>query len=658
MKYAARLTIAVITGLLIADFAEAENCDYDVVVVGATPAGIAAAVNAGRTGKTVLLAEPTQHIGGLTSGGLSNTDFETFQSLGGTWGEFMDRVVDHYSTTYGPSSSQVASCRAGGFYEPSVARSVFDDMLAEAGVVVQLGRRVTGASTTVNASGRRQLTGATFTPIGGGAPEAVSGSVFVDASYEGDLLARAGGDYRIGNVQTYNFRVTMSHDPANQVAFSDVKPPRYEQMDFSAFRDYLVAHPSKGLESQVKIRMDLNGKADFNGKAYTADHHFTIDGDGWTEGSPEYRQAMFDLAKTRTQAFFHFLATDPALSGHRIQQEANEWGYAADEFDDSDNFPPALYVREGRKMVGVYQIGRNDRDTVAGSHRTRAHLHAIAIADYVSVAHSQTSSYGLTVDHFLAEGAEITDDWPEVSSSGSSQTDQFLPVADLPDWPDGETQPSGSRLPYSVPYGTIVPVSLDGLLVPVAVSADNTMYNSMRMEPTWTALGQAAGLAAVLALEEDQHLRDLDPTQLQLLLHGLGAKTFYASDVDADSPHFEAVQFFGNRGLFHNTQLIASDTRYDAPVSLGGTQWSHSFRYHDIQPDRVLTEEVETWWRQQLREVYGEGFFLPHVEGLQADGDLTRGEWLSNAYAEVIPEPASPSLLAIGGMALLRRRKR
>jgi hypothetical protein len=309
-------------------------------------------------------------------------------------------------------------------------------------------------------------------------------------------------------------------------------------------------------------------------------------------------------------------------------------------------------------MVGAYQIGRDDRDTVTGSHRTRAHRDAIAIADYVSVAHSQTSSYGLTVDDFLAGGAEIEDDWPEVSSSGSSQTDQFLPVADLPDWPDGKTQPSGRRLPYSIPYGTIVPVSLDGLVVPVAVSADNTMYNSIRMEPTWTALGQAAGLAAVLALEEDEHLRDLDPTQLQLLLHGLGAKTFYASDVDSDSPHFEAVQFFGNRGLFHNTQLIASDTRYDAPVSLSGTQWSHAFPYHDIQPDLVLTDEVETWWRRQLREVYGDEFFLPQAEGLQANGTLTRGEWLSNAYAEVIPEPTTLGLLAIGGMALLPRRKR
>jgi hypothetical protein len=129
-----------------------------------------------------------------------------------------------------------------------------------------------------------------------------------------------------------------------------------------------------------------------------------------------------------------------------------------------------------------------------------------------------------------------------------------------PDWPAGQSPPDDSRRAYSIPYGTIVPVSLDGLLVPVAVSADSTMFNSMRMEPTWTALGQAAGLAAALALEEQIHPRDLDVTQLQLLLHNLGAKTFYASDVDADSTFFEAVQYFGNRGLFHNTQLIASGT--------------------------------------------------------------------------------------------------
>ena len=189
----------------------------------------------------------------------------------------------------------------------------------------------------------------------------------------------------------------------------------------------------------------------------------------------------------------------------------------------------------------------------------------------------------------------------------------------------------------------------------MAVSADNTMYNSMRMEPTWTALGQAAGLAAVMALEGNEHLRDVDVTQLQLLLHSLGAKTFYASDVEADSPYFTAVQFFGNRGLFHNTQLTASDTRYDAPVSLSGTQWGDAFKYHDVQPELVLTADVEAWWREQLQTVYGEDFSLPQRPGLEADGSLTRGEWLNNAYVEVIPEP-SAVLLLLGGACAMKRK--
>jgi hypothetical protein len=108
------------------------------------------------------------------------------------------------------------------------------------------------------------------------------------------------------------------------------------------------------------------------------------------------------------------------------------------------------------------------------------------------------------------------------------------------------------------------------------------------------------------------------------------------------------VQFFGNRGLFHNTQLIASDTRYEAPVSLSGTQWGHAFKYHDVQPDLVLTAEVETWWRTQLEVVYGEDFSLPQRPGLQADGELTRGQWLNNAYSEVVPEPSSLLLLLAG----------
>ncbi len=612
---------------------------YDVVVVGATPAGVAAAENAARQGLSTALFAEKRHIGGVPAGGLTNTDFQSFEGLGGSWRDFMDRVLAYYAETYGPESQQVEDCKAGAWFEPGVARRVFSDMLADSGVTVFPEHPLESASTTVNEAGRRQLTGATFKNLAAGTSRTVHAKVFIDATYEGDLMALAGADYRIGDVQSYNFRVCMSQFPENQIPFAEVRPEAYGKMDFSGFRQYLLDNPNVGLEKEVKIRDGVNGKKDFNTKAFTAEYHFSIDGNGWTEGTHEYRQAMFELATAVAQGFFYFLATDPALEGHRIQEETRRWGYAADEYPETGHWSPELYVRQGRRLVGVYEATGWDRGQPENSVRSRPHRDSIAIGDYQSVAHREFTHYGLSPQDFLAPGAEAVRDWPERESTGTPETRNAL---DLPDLPSSTAEVNRKTLPFEVPYGSIVPVSLDGLLVPVALSCDDRMYNAIRMEPTWTALGQAAGQAAALALEEGVPLRDVDTDRLRRNLHRVGAMTFYASDVDRDSPYFEAVQYFGNLGYFHATELIATPGRPPAPVDLRNTQWSRALPYHDVlkapssesplkQGSAVLEREVEDFWRQRTLSVFGpdalEGFKLT------SDGELTRGDYL-NALLE------------------------
>jgi len=575
------LSLAVFT---VNSFAAEESAEFDVVVVGSTPAGVAAAVSAAEAGHSTALFSEKQHIGGVPAGGLTNTDFESFQGLGGSWRDFMDRVLAYYTETYGPASQQVADCKAGAWFEPGVARMIFTQMLEDAGVTIFQDHPIDSAATITNSEGRRQVHEVTFTDLASNAPVTVAAEVFIDATYEGDLLALAGGESFITNMQTYNFRICMSEDPANQIPFADVKPPKYEEMDFSGFRQYLLNNPGLNLTSEVSIRDGVNGKKDFNSKAFNADYHFSIDANGWTEGTPEYRQAMFDLATTVAQGFFYFLATDPDLSGHQIQQQARQWGYAADEYPETNHWTPELYVRQGRQMVGVYQVTGWDRSQPAYSVRSRAHPDSVAIGDYQSVAHREYTDFGIGPEDFLPQGAQVVRDWPAEESTGSSQTQQAVA---LPDLPFSNIGIGTGNLPFEVPYGSIVPVSLDGLLVPVAVSCDSTMYNAIRMEPTWMALGQAAGVAAAQAVQEQIHPRDVDTNLLRRQLHKAGAMTFYTSDVPRDSPHFLAVQYFGNLGFFHATELIGTGTNYPAPVDLSNTQWGEPPKYHDVLLNQI-----------------------------------------------------------------------
>jgi hypothetical protein len=215
--------------------AQVPQANYDVIIYGATPSGIAAAVNAAREGVNVALIEETDHVGGLTSSGLSNTDFHTFESLGGTWLEFMNRVEAHYIQTNGPNSQQVKDCWRGAFYEPKVAKKVFMDMIEEQdNLNLILKHRLVSANTKILTGKKTKLTGIRLIDTEQEQLKDFEATVFIDATYEGDLLAAAGCEYTVGSegpdkynepaasprdwhVQCYNFRVTLTKDTENSI---------------------------------------------------------------------------------------------------------------------------------------------------------------------------------------------------------------------------------------------------------------------------------------------------------------------------------------------------------------------------------------------------------------------------------------------------------
>lgn len=235
----------------------------DVLVYGGTPGGIAAAIAASRGGARVVLVEPTRHVGGLVTSGLSHTDFRTYEGLGGLFLDFARRVEADYRRAYGEQSEQVRACRRGTQAEPHVNERVFEQMLAEPpSLTVRKELWLASLQLGETADARRTITSVTFTGADGRTREGFAARVFVDATYEGDLMARAGVAFRVGRegrgeyrealaperadsqLQTYNFRLIMTRDPALRVPVE--QPEGYRREDFAAILPLLGREGGEG----------------------------------------------------------------------------------------------------------------------------------------------------------------------------------------------------------------------------------------------------------------------------------------------------------------------------------------------------------------------------------------------------------------------------
>lgn len=596
---------------------------FDLVVYGATPSGIAAAVNAGREGLSVVLVDETYQVGGMTAAGLAHSDFYTFQSLGGTWKEFMDRVQEHYRQTYGESSDQHLQCGRGGYYEPKVARKVFEDMLASGDVTLMLEHRVVSVVTD-----RDRVSAATFVPTDAtqGYPRPLdepairlAGDVFIDATYEGDLLAAAGVPYRLGTdarsdfneplapasrsdaIMAMNFRVCLSRDPDNRRPIP--KPDSYDRTDHlkvlelieSGFlRPTQIAGPPWPLDQLIRVRPVPNLKSDFNDRHSSP---FSIklveEIHEWPEANAEKRAELFDLAKERTLGMFWFLANDPELP-QWVRDGMNHWGLPKDEFVESANWPPVIYVREGRRLRGVTTFTQHDAERAEGSPRARLNSDSIAIGNY------------------------------SINSHGTHH---------LPDGTLAGTFKGYAVPPFQIPYGALVPKEIDGLLASVPVSASHVGYCAIRMEPTWTALGQAAGVAATYAVKHNVNLRDVPVHILQRELHSKDAFTVYIADVPPESPYFKSAQYFGTLGFFHELDDTGSAPGFfDGPPVDVPSQWTDTpVAGHALLPDTAISEKLAASWINRFMDLF------PDVsidrQRFVADGTLTRGEFLNRLFA-------------------------
>ncbi|HUU54049.1 MAG TPA: FAD-dependent oxidoreductase [Armatimonadota bacterium] len=477
---------------------------YDLFVYGASPAGLGAAIAAARQGLRVLVAEPLGQIGGMVTGGLSRTDLGRPETVGGLFREFMGRVVAHYEKHYGASSQQVEDCLAGQRFEPRVALALLAEMVQQAGVDVRLNRAVSAAGV-----GEDRIENLTLSAPGG--LERVSAPFFIDASYEGDLLAAAGCDYRAGResreeyeeeyaghllwdpskgraskhgtgegddrVQAYCFRLTVTDDPDNRLPVE--RPPDYDPSRYDLLKQYLAAAP-RGLKDVLLLGPLPNRKWDVNNWGFCWQSMDYIEqNSAYPEGTWEQRREIAESHQAYQWGLLYFIQNDRSVPAD-LRAEVSAFGLCKDEFPERAGWPEQLYIREARRLIGEHVFTEHD------ARRDRRKPDSVAVGSFPIDSHATQ--------------------WYQVGQPTPAPEGFFM----------------CSVRPYEIPYRALLPKSPRNLLVPVCMSATHAGYGSLRMEPVMMNLGLACGLAAVQAKGDgcDFHTLEVEKLQQSLVSNG------------------------------------------------------------------------------------------------------------------------------------------
>lgn len=486
-----------------------EHLSVDLCVYGGTSGGVIAAIQAARDGRSVVLVAPESHLGGLTTGGLTNTDIGNKAAIGGLSHEFYRRVGKKYGAD------------EEWRFEPKVAEQVYQEMVQEAKVPVRPGHFLK----SVRRDGRRIVSLTTERGL------TVQARMFIDATYEGDLMARAKVSYTVGResnstygetvngvqvrdkhqfeapvspylvegdpssgllpgiepkpaepngagdhrVQAYNFRMTLTTVPENRVSFP--KPEGYDPRRYALLARYFKTGWNEVFRKFDPIRGD---KVDTNNHGAVSTDAIGMNYD-YPEGDYRTRERIFQEHVVYQQGLMWFIANDPSVP-ETIRTKMSQWGLCRDEFQDTGGWPRQLYVREARRMISDYVMTEHD---CRGARRA---YDAVGLAAYTMDSHN--------CRRIVKDGRVLN---------------------------EGDVQVAGFP-PYPISYRSIVPKreECENLLVPVCLSASHIAYGSIRMEPVFMILGQSAAVAAGFALDGDGILQDVDAAKLQARLLELG----------------------------------------------------------------------------------------------------------------------------------------
>jgi hypothetical protein len=511
---------------------------YDLVIYGGTAAAVTAAVQAKRMGKTSIIASPDKHLGGLSSGGLGFTDTGDKAVIGGLAREFYHRVWKHYAQpeawtwekreAYGNKGQGTPAIdgeqRTMWIFEPHVAEQVFEEMIKEHRIPVH-------RDEWLDRKNGVKKDGARITSITTLSGKRYTAKMFIDATYEGDLMAASGVDYHVGReamsvygekwngvqtgvlhhrhhfgavarkispyvipddpksgvlprvsaappgeygqgdklVQAYNFRMCLTDHPDNRAPFP--KPAGYDPKQYELLARIFEAGWRETFDKFDRIP---NRKTDTNNHGPMSTDNIGYNYD-YPEASYERRREIIREHEEYQKGWLYFIANDPRVPGD-VQAEMRRWGLAKDEFKDNGNWPHQIYVREARRMIGAYVM--TERELL----KKRPTPDPVGMGSYGIDSHN-IQRY-ITPEGYVQNEGDIG-----VSTNG----------------------------PYQIAYGALTPKKgqADNLLAPVCVSSSHIAFGSIRMEPVFMILGQSAATAAALAIDGGVVVQDVAYSKLR-----------------------------------------------------------------------------------------------------------------------------------------------
>ncbi|WP_234734945.1 FAD-dependent oxidoreductase [Tellurirhabdus bombi] len=490
--------------------------EVDICVYGGTSGGVIAAYTAKKQGKTVLLIEPGKHLGGMTTGGLGLTDIGNKYAITGLARDYYRRIGQHY----GKFEQWI--------FEPHVAEDLFKDYVKRGNVDVLFTHRLN----SVRKKGAQIQEIVLERSDKPSERRTVRAKMFIDCSYEGDLMAKAGVSYIVGRednkqynetisgvqlmkghqlpdgidpyktpgnpnsglvwgvspakldpdgtgdrkVQAYNYRICLSSDPANQVAIT--RPAGYDSTKFELLVRLINAQPQKRSLNDYFIWSGMpNKKTDINNRNGFSTDMIGMNYD-YPDASYEKREQIIRDHELYTKGLLYFFGHDSRVP-QELREQMLKWGYPKDEYMDSGNWSPQLYIREARRMIGSYVM------TQANCQGKEVVKDGVGMAAY-------------TMDSHNCQRIVVEKDGKMMAKN------------------EGNVEIGGFG-PYPIAYRSLIPKEAEctNLLVPVCMSATHIAYGSIRMEPVFMVLGQSSAQAAVMAIDAKTSVQKVDIAKLQ-----------------------------------------------------------------------------------------------------------------------------------------------
>lgn len=603
--------------------------EYDICIYGGTSAGVIAAYSAKMLDKKVLLIEPQSRLGGLTSGGLGFTDIGNKQVVTGLSKDFYRRLGAYYGKL------------EQWIFEPKVADSLFNDYIKRADVKVLYKYRITDVQLANGYIKNITLESSDGTKLG----KSIAAKVFIDCTYEGDLMAKAGVSYIIGRednkqygetyngvqlmkghqfpdgvdpykikgdstsgllwgispaalssdgtgdklVQAYNYRICLTDNPANKIEIT--RPENYDSTKYELLLRLFDAQPNKRKLNHYFIwsrmpnnKTDINNRGGFSTDMIGMNHNYP-------EASYEERAEIIKAHKDYTQGLLYFYKTDPRVP-QELRDEIQAWGYPKDEYTEDNHWSPQLYIRESRRMTGDYVM-------------TQAHCEGReTVTDGIGMAAYTMDSHNCQRLLVKKDGKYI------VKNEGNVEI--------------------GGGLPYPISYRSIIPKEEEckNLLVPVCLSASHIAYGSIRMEPVFMVLAQSAAIAAAEAINTGS-VQTVDIKKVQALLHENPLLDDSFSEILIDDSELDLSinndwEVIKKQGEYGPT-FLKSKVRNGSPVRFS-PHMEHEGKYKvytyyhmrkDISPAITysISNGIDSWTR------------VIHKDSVRIEGQTT-GEWI------------------------------